>query len=67
MADADEMGIRSVPMAGIAVGFPCPVCRHTDADVVAYREAGGVDLSCRRCRWDWTEDPYLDAMYDEVA
>ncbi|HKZ26109.1 MAG TPA: hypothetical protein VJ398_10010 [Acidimicrobiia bacterium] len=56
-----------MPMPGIAVGFPCPVCRYETAAVVAYREAGGLDLNCCQCRWNWTEDPHLDQFIADVA
>jgi Zn-finger nucleic acid-binding protein len=54
-------------MAGIAVGFMCPLCRYDTTTVEAYREAGGLDLKCCKCRWEWTEDPYLEQLIDNVA
>jgi hypothetical protein len=47
-------------MPGIAVGFFCPICGHNTAQVEGYREAGGLDLRCCLCQWEWTEDPYLE-------
>lgn len=54
-------------MPGISVGFPCPICTHNTAGVLAYREAGGLDLKCCECQWEWTEDPYLNQIFDDVA
>lgn len=43
-----------------ATGFPCPVCGHTEADVIGYERNEdkchvGIKLECLRCGHQWRE------------